>query len=58
MSETFQLRTVSNTHSTYQTLNSILIEYISDHAISLALIESALVSAGDNPTGILTAVLQ
>lgn len=49
---------MANSHSAYQFPDRVLIEYISDHAIGLALIETTLRSASDDPAGILASMLQ
>lgn len=50
--------TVSNSHTPDKPRNSIFIEYIANHAIGLALVESTLWSTSHDPTSILTPMLE
>ena len=50
--------TVTDTHSADELGYGSCVEHISDHSVRLALIETALVSAGDDAARILAAVLE
>lgn len=49
---------MSNTHTTNQPGDGTIIKDISDHSVGLALVEATLGTTSDNPTCILTTVLQ
>ena len=50
--------TMANTHSPDELGYGSCVEHISDHSICLALIETSLVSAGDDTARVLAAVLE
>lgn len=50
--------TVSDTHTPLQRAQALGIKDVSNHSVRLALIETTFGSAGDDPTCILTSVLQ
>ena len=50
--------TMANTHSSDELGYGSCVEHISDHSVCLALVETALVSAGDDTARILAAVLE
>ncbi len=50
--------TMSDTHASNQSRNSVMGEHVADHAIRLALVQTASGSASDDTTCVLTAVLQ
>ena len=49
---------MADTHSADELGYGSCVEHISDHSVRLALIETALVSAGDDAARILAAVLE
>jgi hypothetical protein len=49
---------VSNTHPADEPRDRRRIKHVPDHAVRLALVESAARPAGDNAAGILAAVLE
>ena len=44
---------MTNSHAANKLLQLGLIKHIADHAVALDLVETAVVSAGDNTSGIL-----
>lgn len=49
---------MSDTHSTDQSRDRVVVKHIADHSVGLALVKSALRPAGDDPARILPAMLQ
>lgn len=49
---------MSDTHPSFQTLNSVAIKHVPDHAVRLDLVKATPLAASDNTGRILTTMLQ